>query len=149
MITYKKGDLLQDNNKIIAHGCNSFGVMGAGVALAIRNKYPWAFEQYKKAIDTWPHNRKELLGLCNIATDKDITCYNLITQENVGSVGRYVSYDAVDMTFKRMREHMYISEARSLSIPKIGAGLGGGDWSVIEAIINSNMTSIDVTVWEL
>lgn len=34
-------------------------------------------------------------------------------------------------------------------MPKIGAGLGGGNWEVIEAIINHRLKDHNVTVWEL
>ena len=47
MIRYEKGDVLTTNDDIIIHGCNSAGVMGAGVALAIKRKYP------KAEIDHW------------------------------------------------------------------------------------------------
>jgi hypothetical protein len=34
-------------------------------------------------------------------------------------------------------------------MPQIGAGLGGGDWQVIEAIIESEMTDIQPVVYTL
>ncbi len=36
MITYKQGDLMKASETYIAHGCNAQGVMGSGVAKAIR-----------------------------------------------------------------------------------------------------------------
>lgn len=41
MIEYRKGNLLDITSGVIVHGCNMRGVMGSGVALAIRNKYPF------------------------------------------------------------------------------------------------------------
>ena len=40
MIKYKIGDLLTAPQKCIAHQVNCQGVMGSGVARAIRNEYP-------------------------------------------------------------------------------------------------------------
>ena len=37
-IIYKQGDLLEAEEVVIVHGCNAQGVVGSGVALAIRNK---------------------------------------------------------------------------------------------------------------
>jgi hypothetical protein len=45
-IIYKQGDLLDCIEKVIVHGCNAQGVMGSGVALAIRKKYPDAARAY-------------------------------------------------------------------------------------------------------
>ena len=39
-------DLLNSPDRIIVHGCNAQGVMGAGVAKAIRTKYPEAYSNY-------------------------------------------------------------------------------------------------------
>lgn len=36
-----------------------------------------------------------------------------------------------------------------IGLPKIGAGLGGGDWAVIEEIINNVFDGYDVTVYEI
>ena len=46
-IKVKLGDICSVNSGIIVHGCNAQGVMGSGVAKAIRLKYPQVFEDYK------------------------------------------------------------------------------------------------------
>lgn len=48
MIEYKKGNLLDVTKGIIMHGCNCQGVMGSGVALAVKRKYPLAFDRYSQ-----------------------------------------------------------------------------------------------------
>ena len=53
-IFYVKGDVCDlqrnDDNEIavIPHCCNTLGVMGAGVALALRNKWPIVYDVYKR-----------------------------------------------------------------------------------------------------
>jgi O-acetyl-ADP-ribose deacetylase (regulator of RNase III) len=37
----------------------------------------------------------------------------------------------------------------TIHIPRIGAGLGGGDWGVIETIINHRCKNVNVIVWDL
>ena len=46
-----KGDLLSSDVKIRCHQVNCRGVMGAGLALQVKQKYPEAFEQYKALCD--------------------------------------------------------------------------------------------------
>ncbi len=63
---------------------------------------------------------------------------NLITQENYGKdKRRYVSYDAIDVGFKDIFRSLGDSN-KCFSIPKIGAGRGGGNWDIISTIINSH-----------
>jgi O-acetyl-ADP-ribose deacetylase (regulator of RNase III) len=56
--TYKDGDLLKSGEPVIAHGCNTHGVMGAGIAKQVAFMYPDAYQQYRKAC----HNRSFRVG---------------------------------------------------------------------------------------
>ena len=46
---------------IIPHCCNNLGVMGAGVALALKNKWPEVFEIYKRLEQLSPNGWKNRL----------------------------------------------------------------------------------------
>lgn len=55
--------------------------------------------------------------------------------ENYGGSGRYVNYAAIAKVFTEVFRQVRISKL-PVHFPKIGAGLGGGNWDIIEAIIN-------------
>ena len=38
---------------------------------------------------------------------------------------------------------------KKIGMPKIGAGLGGGDWNIIKEIIEEELNGIDVTIVSL
>ena len=57
IIVYE-GNLLDSKANIICHQTNCKGVMGSGVALAVKTRYPAAYESYRKAFD----NKKLKLG---------------------------------------------------------------------------------------
>lgn len=147
MITYKNGNLLETNHVFIAHGCNLKGVMGAGIALQIKDKWPAAFREYKQACDK---KTVKLGDVVAVHTDGRVI-YNALTQKATGR-GRQVDYKAVRSAFEWMFENMKSLGCQSdvLAIPKIGAGLGGGDWAVIEEIIRevSNKHNMNVVVYE-
>jgi O-acetyl-ADP-ribose deacetylase (regulator of RNase III) len=127
--------------------------MGSGVAKAIKEKYPKAFQDYRQAALMWikyDHSPEEVLGrvIHSIQPDGKVIL-NAITQQMYGNDGaKYVSYDAVDKAFLKIAQDVAFC-GRGLSMPKIGAGLGGGNWEVIEAIIKHRLANVDVTVWEL
>lgn len=134
MIEYRKGNLLDVTEGIIVHGCNSQGVMGSGVAKAIKDKYPGAYMYYRQDI------RDHGFGLGDISWyDTGLGALSIasaITQEYYGrdpSV-RYVNYFALALCFKTVFN--YAGNDRVVYFPKIGAGLGGGDWNIIEQLIN-------------
>lgn len=147
MIEYRKGNLLDVKEGIIAHGCNARGVMGSGVALAVKEKYPEAYRVYRQYCEDEPN----ILGhYMFVAVSPTLAIANLITQSSFGRDPnvRYVSYDAVDDAFKDLSQIAKNSNL-TIHIPKIGAGLGNGDWNVISAIIESRCKDRKVICWEL
>ena len=137
MIKHAKGDLLLVETGLIVHGCNAQGVMGSGVAKQIRETYPEAYSIYKNFL----HNsRGNLLGKINpyyVNDNKFII--NAITQSTYGyEFKRYVSYDAIADAFTGLVQYIEKGLLPKLPIcfPKIGAGLGGGNWDIISNIID-------------
>ena len=149
-LEYRKGDLFSVTEGIIAHGCNAQGAMGSGVAGIIRSSYRSAYKFYLHKYHTEGLKLAEV-QIVKIEDSPKLYIANLITQEFYGkSDKRYVSYDAVDECFANLMARNL--RGLTINIPKIGAGLGGGDWNVIEAIIKSNIenyTDQNVVVWEL
>ena len=151
-IITKKGNLL-DAKGIIVHGCNCQGVMGSGVALAIKNKWPDVYQQYRDSYEL----KSPLMNLGQIipvVVAPDTYVLNAITQKNYGRDGaRYVSYDAVTSCFEKVRgwaEHFRQAESRNVSVnfPLLGAGLGGGDWEIISKIIDRTLgDDIEKILW--
>ena len=145
---YKTGDLLAVPSGHIVHGCNAQGAMGAGVALAIRNKWPDVFRLYA---DTHRTNGLHLGDVLPVGVSPKLVVWNAITQEFFGPPGqRYLSYDAVADCFLKISEgiQQYGDVEQHLHIPTIGARLAGGDWASISAIIRS-VVKCPVTVWVL
>ena len=145
MIKYKEGSVLDASETVIAHGCNCKGRMASGVAKAIREKWPHVYDTYKAHEEQFG---LELGRLHMVYIGNGQRVANLITQESYGRDGkRYVDYDAIDSCFRTLNEAL--PEEASVAIPKIGAGLGGGDWTIIEAIINERMPARTVVCYEI
>lgn len=151
---YKRGDLLEATETYIAHGCNAQGVMGSGVALQIKKKHPYAYKKYKEHCDI--HRTGELpteVMLGDIIPARGTsgkTIVNMITQDHFGSVGRHVNYIALVSCLQNLVK--YGGESITVAIPRIGAGLGGGDWNIIERLIEDFEElnpSIEFTVYDL
>jgi O-acetyl-ADP-ribose deacetylase (regulator of RNase III) len=147
MINYIKGDLFAAKPKIIVHGCNAHGVMGSGFAKTIKELYPKAYTDYQEYCKL--REKEFLLGTVKTSLQPDGTLViNAITQGEYGRGAiRYVSYDAVDDCMETIGSN--ISEDNVISMPKIGAGLGNGNWNVIEAIIKHRLKDHVVNVYEL
>jgi O-acetyl-ADP-ribose deacetylase (regulator of RNase III) len=129
-IDYIHGDLFSTNSKYIMHGCNSLGIMGAGISKIVRQKYPRAFQDY---VDVY-NSSGLMLGEFYMSEQPDgKVIINAITQNNIGTDKVQVSYWAIGNIFRNLNR-LGIKE---IALPKIGAGLAGGDWKIISAIIEN------------
>ena len=139
MIQTIHGDLLQAKGLII-HGCNSQGVMASGVAKQIRETYPEAYNAYMKGIE---EHCKGVTGYCTYYRhDNDTVIVNAVTQKYYGrdSTVTYVSYDAVRSCFREINKALSVfPNITDINFPKIGAGLGRGNWNVISKIIDEEI----------
>jgi O-acetyl-ADP-ribose deacetylase (regulator of RNase III) len=136
-------DLLEVKSGAIIHGCNCIGVMGAGVALAVRKKYPHAYSAY---VDHCNDSRKlagvahALLGTNHyVQLTPELCLINAFTQLVPGVHSRMVNYDAVVTCFEDAQKYLKDRSAvmpQIISFPKIGAGLAGGRWEIISSIID-------------
>lgn len=144
-IQTKVGNLMHVTTGHIVHGCNAQGVMGSGVALAVKRKFPKAYEDYIRI----HHDHGLKLGVAYpYAIYSDLVVWNAITQDGFGSLTRNTSYDAIQTCFEQINKTL--SQAPSsyceFHIPKIGAARGGGNWEIIREIIEQTMDH-PVTLW--
>lgn len=124
-----KGDLLSlEGFDVIIHGCNCFCTMGAGIAKQIREKYP---SSYKADLETKRGDRSKL-GTYSFAVENNLTIVNAYTQYDFRGKGTKASYDAIRSVFSQIKKDF---TGKSIAYPKIGAGLAGGDWGIINKII--------------
>ena len=94
MIRVINGDLLEADSTFICHQVNCRGVMGSGVAKAIRDKYPEVYTQYKRFCSQY---KGDLLGRVQYVPDRYWEdCSQSVAQENFGYAGKcYTDYDAL------------------------------------------------------
>ena len=131
---------LKEDYDVLIHGCNCHCVMGAGLAARISRKFPGAYQ----ADLTTKRGDKTKLGTYTLAIvgyNKYIV--NAYTQINYGRGIKQVNYNAIDDVFKRIQQNF---TGKKLIYPTIGAGLGGGKWSIIKSIIKANLKDEDHTV---
>lgn len=149
MMKIKEGDLLKEvHGGIIVHGCNAQGVMGGGFALQVKNLYPKAYDRYTKML----HRHKEngctsCLGSVSVVkVTPDLIIANAITQDFYGTDRRHVDYEAIAHSFELIARAY---PDTPIHYPMIGAGLAGGNWTIISTIINETLMGLDHTLWVL
>lgn len=162
-----KGDLVQMAEKgtfnVIVHGCNCFYTMGAGIAKQLADKWPDVL-----GVDKAYTTKGDILKLgkytiCFVASEDNplitrLQVINAYTQFQYGAPSHLkhvrppVDYLAIEKVFTQLNK-VYGTKKGTynnvrMGIPKIGAGLAGGDWEQIEKIINAVTPDLDITLVE-
>ena len=133
-------------NSVVVHGCNAQGVMGSGVAKVVRNDFPGAYYEYIRRHEEFGLTLGEIIPVPVLPGRWII---NAITQEFYGRDGkRYVSYDAIRNSFDRVAEFAEANNIETINYPKIGAGLGGGNWDHIAEIIDEALFGLNHYCWD-
>ncbi len=143
----EKGDLitlgLEGRFNVIVHGCNCFCTMGGGIARTIQEEFP---EAYTADLVTTKGDRNKL-GTFSRATvsrnGRELTIVNGYSQYHFQGAGVLVDYDAVRQLFAKIKKEF---SGKRIGYPKLGAGLAGGDWQILSAIIDEELTGEDHTL---
>ena len=155
----KKGNLLDafdDKIDAICHQCNSMNVMGKGVALAIKNKYPLAY----MADVNFRGQPIEKLGKFSSAVLQEGIIYNIYGQldYNFSATNwerkseRKTNYEAVYTGMELVRDDMIKKGKKTLACPYgFGSGLGGANFKIITSMFEVVFgdAGIQVTAYKL
>ncbi len=139
-----RGDLIElarhGTFDVIIHGCNCHCTMGAGIAKAIKEVFP---EAYAADLATLKGDRVKL-GTITFAqidlSERSLSVVNAYTQFDWRGKKPLADYDAIRSAFRAIRAGF---SGRRIGYPRIGAGLAGGDWSKISAIIDEELAGED------
>jgi len=141
---YMYGDLiklaLKGEFDIIMHGCNCFNVMRAGIALQIATEFPSVLKADNK---TTKGDTTKLGGYTYtkvVRNGRKLIIVNLYTQYTPGPDFRLITLGYALVGVKPKLKGLRVG------IPRIGAGIGGGDWKQIEQLLEETLPDIDLTV---
>lgn len=129
MLHYRHGNLLEANAEAYVNPVNTVGVMGKGLALAFKNRFPTAFDAYRKACNegrvrigsVFVYERPESTGrprvILHVPTKRH---WREPSQMSFVEQGLEALVDTV-----RQRGIL------SVAVPALGCGLGGLAWAEV------------------
>ena len=148
------GNVLEPRNggeKIICQLVNDKAAKwGGGVARKIARRFPVAEESFTEQVIQIPQRDRLGRVIFSEAT-KDLTIASLIAQQGFGpSLLPRIRYSELQTCLEKVAEYAS-SIGGSIHMPKIGTGSAGGDWSVIEEMLDDVMVraGIYVTVYDI
>lgn len=150
MIVLQKGKIQDDTNaEALVNSVNCVGVMGRGVALAFKEKYPDNFKQYEKACkDGLVQTGKMFVyETKNIFNPKYIINFPTKVHWRGNSKIEYIK-DGLQDLINVVEEY----KIQSIAIPPLGCGLGGLNWQEVKLLIEQSFkklhNNIEVILYE-
>ena len=139
------GDVTEVDCDVILHQVNCKGVMGSGVALTIKQKFPEVYNEYVNFVKKNIGASSNLLGsvqLCKTTKGKYVA--NLFSQDGYGYKGQYTDYDALRKGLVKLNE---LCKGKTIALPyKMGSDRGGGDWNKVLGIIIECLTDCNILI---
>jgi O-acetyl-ADP-ribose deacetylase (regulator of RNase III) len=127
----RTGDLFAASDvQGLAHGCNCKGVMGKGISVEFRRRWPAMFEEYKRCCAEGSFT----LGDVFVWNAGDRTIFNLATQRTWRTKAEPW---AIEKSVAKMVEIAETAGLDAVGLPRIGAGLGGLPWKAVERILGA------------
>lgn len=137
--------------KIIGHVCNDLGGWGKGFVLAVSRRWPEPERAYRQWHRERSGNDFGLGATQLVQVQPDLWVANMIGQHGIrrGSNGPPIRYDAVERCLTAVAEHAERLSA-TVHLPRIGCGLAGGRWDLIEPLITATLSArnIATTVYD-
>ncbi len=138
MLKYVDGDFFDYDTDIRVNTVNCVGVMGAGVALAFKNKYPKMYREYvnkckKKEVkpgEPYDWSEGDLLS-------KKITIINFPTKDHWRKKSEY---EYVEKGLKWLKDYLSNRKNESITLPALGCGHGGLDWLRVKKMIEDYLS---------
>jgi len=139
----KPADVANGDKKLIVHCCNDLKAWGAGFVVSLSKKWPEPEAAYR-AMD-------QRLGHVSIVkVEENLWVANVIGQHGVmrGTTGELppVRYEALRMGFRKICEALKGKEGYSIHMPRVASGLAGGDWAMVEVLINDTFVRAGLEV---
>lgn len=160
MIKHVVGDLFEyvdseERDVVIPHITNNIGAWGAGFVVPLGRRFPKAQMEYLNSkptlgVNQWvnvENNGEKNIWVANMCSQHGITSKSTGGREHVNS--KPIRYAALVDCMRNVHEGSKHIRENVIFAPKFGSGLAGGNWDLIEELIEEIWSDHEVTIFTL
>jgi len=140
MIEVLVGNVLNSNKKTLVNTVNCVGVMGKGIALLFKEKYPEMFKDYAKRC----RHGTVLPGVPYLYQDiNGVSIINFPTKGHWRSPSRIEDIsNGLDIIIENYKKW----GIESIALPPLGCGNGGQSWNVVGRLMYQKLSKLDIPI---
>lgn len=139
MIKYVKGDIFNGPSKIIVNTVNTVGVMGKGIALEYKKRYPEMFVRYH---DLCKSNQLDI-GKLYLWKKSDKWVLLFPTKKHWRNPSKL---EYIEQGLIKFVDNWDKLGADSIAFPRLGCGNGGLDWTVVKPLMEKYLNKIPMQI---
>lgn len=147
-MNYTKGNILESNTEVIINPVNIVGVMGKGLALQFKQKFPTNYKIYKEACNDKTIDIGKLLLVDESNLERKKFVINFPTKKHWRNPSK-IEY--IEEGLKDLVRIIETQKFESMAIPALGCGLGGLEWGSVKLLIErylENLEGIEIIIYE-
>jgi O-acetyl-ADP-ribose deacetylase (regulator of RNase III) len=148
MIHYTQGNLLEADVEALVNTVNTVGVMGKGIALMFKERFPHNMQAYARACKAG----EVMTGKMFVTETGELMgprwIVNFPTKQHWRAKSKM---EWIEAGLKDLHAFIVEQQIKSIAIPPLGAGNGGLDWSQVKPKIEqalSDLSDVDIWVYE-
>lgn len=147
-MNFTQGNLLDARVEAVVNTVNTVGVMGKGIALMFKERFPENFKAYAAACKANEVKVGQMFVTAGLELGGPRWIINFPTKKDWRHPTRL---EWVRSGLLALKQTIRAKGIRSIAIPPLGCGNGGLDWSVVRPLIEQtlgDMSDVDVIVYE-
>jgi O-acetyl-ADP-ribose deacetylase (regulator of RNase III) len=141
-IEYKTGDMFDEPTEAIVNTVNCVGVMGKGVALEFKRRWPENFKAYKRICDAGKLSPGKMFVFENGALVGDRHHRYLINFPTKQHWRAHSKIEFIEKGLDDLVKQVEHLDIKSITLPPLGCGNGGLDWSDVRPLIERKLAPL-------
>lgn len=136
MLRYYEGTIFNTNSQTIVNTVNCFGVMGAGIALEFKLRYPEMFKKYEEMCK----QQKYIVGRPRLYKDGSINILNFPTKKHWKTPSKI---EWIEEGLRYFAQNYKKANITSIAFPKLGTNNGGLKWNNVKILMEKYLNGLE------
>ncbi len=145
---YITGNMLEADTEALVNTVNTVGVMGKGIALQFKERFPLNFKIYVAASKKGEIRVGKMLVVKENTLNGEKLIINFPTKTDWFRKSQYIY---IENGLKNLAKVIEEYEIKSIAIPPLGCGNGGLKWDKIKPMINKylgHLSNVSIQIYE-
>jgi O-acetyl-ADP-ribose deacetylase (regulator of RNase III) len=148
MMHFTKGNLLEANVEALVNTVNTVGVMGKGIALMFKERFPKNYREYVAASKIGAIQIRKMF----ISATNELSGPKWVINFPTKKHWRYpTKIEWVREGLVALSEVIQEKQISSIAVPPLGCGNGGLNWSDVRPLVEEylgDLTDVEIIVYE-